>query len=277
MSVSECVRLINEEDRRVHEALSGAHAALTALITAAEPGFAAGGRLIYVGAGTSGRLGVLDASEAPPTFHVEPGRVVGIIAGGRDALVRSSEGLEDNPAGAHEELANLGINERDTVIGVAAGGTTPFVLGSLDIAKREAPCTTGLITSSRIERPPHADHLVFLDTGPEVIAGSTRMKAGTAAKLALNTISTTLMVRTGRVYRNLMVDLRATNDKLRDRAARIITQVTDLERSAAFDVLDRAGGSVKCAILMHRLGVTLAEAKAKLESHGGRLGDILGD
>jgi len=277
MSVGECVRLINDEDQRVAHALAEAGEALAAFIEAAEPGFGAGGRLIYVGAGTSGRLGVLDASEAPPTFQVEPGRIVGVIAGGRDALVQSSEGLEDNPEGARPELVELALTARDTVLGIAAGGTTPYVLGALEIAKELAPCLTGLITASKISRPLLADHLIFLDTGPEVITGSTRMKAGTATKLALNTISTTLMVRSGRVYRNLMVDLRATNDKLRDRAARIITQATNLDRNEAFDLLDRAEGSVKCAILMHRRGVTLAEAEAQLETHGGRLGDILGD
>ncbi len=278
MSVAECVRLINEEDARVIDALRDAAPALTALIEAAEPGFVAGGRLVYVGAGTSGRLGVLDAAEAPPTFQVEPGRVVGIIAGGVGALTRSSESKEDERSGAHAELDALALAGRDTVIGIAAGGTTPFVLGALEFAaSRPDRPVTALIVCAEIEAPAGVDPLISLRTGPEVLTGSTRMKAGTATKLALNTISTTLMVRAGRVYENLMVDLRASNDKLRDRAARIVATLTGLERGEALSLLDRAGGAVKTAVVMHRLGVSRESAQERLRSCGDRLDRALGE
>ena len=278
MSVAECVRLINAEDARVIDALCEAAPSLTALIEAAEPGFTAGGRLVYVGAGTSGRLGVLDAAEAPPTFQVEPGRVVGIIAGGADALTRSSESREDERDGARAELDALALTRRDTVIGVAAGGTTPFVLGALRHAASLADRPlTALIACAEQPPPEGVDHLVVLRTGPEVLTGSTRMKAGTATKLALNTISTTLMVRAGRVYENLMVDLRATNDKLRDRAARIVATLTGLERDESFSLLDRAGGSVKTAVVMHRLGLAREAAERRLHECAGRLDAALGE
>lgn len=276
LDVPACVALLNEENHTVAAALDAAAPALAAFIEGAEPRFARGGRLVYLGAGTSGRLGVLDASEAPPTFQVDPGRVVGIIAGGDAALRRSSESREDEPDGARAELEALQLRDDDTVIGLAAGGTTPYVLGGLALAKALSPGSlTALICCTPIERPAGADHLIVLDTGPEVITGSTRLKAGTATKLALNTISTTLMVRTGRVYRNLMVDLRATNDKLIDRALRITTELTGLDREGAFRLLDRAGRSVKHAVVMHRRGVDLAAATQLLEQAGGRLDAVI--
>ena len=276
MSVAECVRLINAEDHGVVVTLARARAALTAFIEAAEPGFVAGGRLVYIGAGTSGRLGVLDASEAPPTFCIRPDRVIGIIAGGDSSLRRSSEGREDDPRGAAGELDALALTPRDTLLGIAAGGTTPYVLGALDHAKAcAAPPLTGLLVCTPVERPRSTDHLIVLATGPEVLTGSTRMKAGTATKLALNTISTTLMVRAGRVYQNLMVDLRATNDKLRDRGARIIATLTGLGREQALALLDDAGNGVKTAVVMHRLGVSRGEAERRLASAGGRLDAVI--
>jgi N-acetylmuramic acid 6-phosphate etherase len=283
LSVAECVRLINEEDREVLSALERGRGALVAFIEAAEAGFIRGGRLVYLGAGTSGRLGVLDASEAPPTFQVPPDRIIGIIAGGDAALRRSSEGKEDDPAGAHAELGALRLTRDDAVLGIAAGGTTPYVLGGLESVKRGgwdggaggAPLT-GLLVCSPMERPASVDRLIVLDTGAEVLTGSTRMKAGTATKLALNAISTTLMVRSGRVYENLMVDLRATNDKLRDRAARIVATLTGLSRNDAFALIGRAGGHVKTAIAMHRLALDRADAERRLMAHQGRLDRVLG-
>lgn len=272
LSTRECVDLLRTEDAAVLAALEATAPALTAFIEALTPRFLAGGRLVYVGAGTSGRLGVLDASEAPPTFQLEPGRIVGLIAGGDAALRVSSEGLEDDPDGAAPELQGLGLTDADTVLGIAAGATTPYARGALPVAKSFAPgCLTGFLTCSACEVPPHADHLIVLPTGPEVLTGSTRMKAGTATKLALNTISTTLMVQTGRVHENLMVDVRATNDKLRDRAARIVSSLTGLSREEAFGLLDRAGGVVKVAVVMHRRGVDRGEAAALLEAHEWRL------
>lgn len=276
MSVARCVDLITDEDRMVHQALAKARPALTALIEDIVPRFARGGRLIYLGAGTSGRLGVLDASEAPPTFQLESGRIIGIIAGGDAALRNSSEGAEDNPSGAKDALSALAVTGNDTVIGIAAGGTTPYVLGAIGLAKSISIQTlTAVITCASIPKPPTADHLVVLETGPEVLTGSTRMKAGTATKLALNTISTTLMIQMGKVYENLMVDLRASNDKLRDRAARIISTLTGLDRLAALDVLDRAGGSTKVAIVMHRRDMTRDLAEAMLKAARGRLDVVL--
>jgi len=272
MAVAELVALIQDEDRTISAAMDRARPALVAFIEQAEPRFNAGGRLIYLGAGTSGRLGVLDASEAPPTFNVPPGRVVGIIAGGDGALRRSSEGREDERDGAAPALRELALQDRDIVIGIAAGGTTPYVRGALVAAKSLAPgCLSALLSCSPVPGAAEIDHLLILATGPEVLTGSTRMKAGTATKLALNTISTALMVRHGKVYQNLMVDVRATNDKLLDRAARIISALTGLDRPAALGLLRQAGGQVTTAVVMQRLGVGAAQANARLEACGQRL------
>lgn len=279
MSVAECVRLINREDAAVIGALKAAGPGITRLIEAVEPRFCRAkkpGRLIYLGAGTSGRLGVLDASEAPPTFQVPPDRIIGIIAGGDSALRKSSEGKEDDPEGAAEALAELKLGPLDTVVGIAAGGTTPYVHGALAIAKRtNHKVLTALISCSAVPKPAGCDHLIVLKCGPEVLTGSTRMKAGTATKLALNTISTTLMVRSGRVFGNLMVDVRASNDKLRDRAARIVSTLTGDEREAAFEVLDAAGGAVKTAVVMRLCGLTRVEAERRLGRVGGKLHEAL--
>lgn len=276
MSAGEVAALINTEDQTVAEAVERALPAITAFIEDVEPRFAHGGRLIYLGAGTSGRLGVLDASEMPPTFQIEPDRVVGIIAGGDRSLRRSSEGREDDEHGAVPAMIRLAITDNDSIVGIAAGGTTPYVRGGLAHAKTVAPgSNTALLTCAPIDRPDGVDHTIVIETGPEVVTGSTRMKAGTATKLALNTISTTLMVRSGRVYENLMVDLRASNAKLRDRAARIITTLTGLTRKNAFTLLSRADNDVKPAIVMQQLNVSLEEAKRLLDNAGGRIGDVL--
>ncbi len=269
-SVEECVALLNAENATIPAAVERAAPAICAFITDAERSLRAGGRLLYLGAGTSGRLGVLDASECPPTFQTPPELVVGLIAGGDAALRKSSEGMEDRRDGAHFELKSLEISAIDAVLGIAAGGTTPYVLGGLEFAHSRG-CATGLLVCATIENPLFVRHLITIETGPEPITGSTRMKAGTATKLALNAISTTLMVRMGKVYENLMVDLRATNDKLRDRAARIVSTLTGLERPGAFSLLERAGGAVKTAVVMHRCGISRAEAESRLERAGGAL------
>lgn len=302
LSIAQLVERFNQEDRAVLDALDAARPALIAFLEAAESRFLQfpdsslqspsanlqspvsslqpAPRLIYLGAGTSGRLGVLDASEAPPTFQLEHGRIVGLIAGGDRALRFSSEGLEDDPDGARRDLEPLNLTDNDTILGIAAGGTTPYVRGGLAIAKQLAPnCLTAFLTCTPLPDPPlqspdsalQPDHLIYLPTGPELLTGSTRLKAGTATKLALNIISTTLMIRSGRVYENLMVDLRATNNKLRDRAARIISTLTGLPREDAFDLLDRAGGETKTAILMHKRALTREDARALLASHQNRL------
>ena len=272
MSVSECVELIRTEDRSIFEAIGKAQPQLVAFIEDAESRFNRGGRLIYIGAGTSGRLGVLDASECPPTFQVPSERVVGIIAGGERALRRSSEGMEDDPNGAKDMLEKLCLTADDVLLGITSGGTTPYVIGAFTIAKRLQPgILTGFLVCASVPKPPDADHLIVIETGTEILTGSTRMKAGTATKMALNIISTTLMIRSGRVYQNLMVDVRATNDKLRDRAARIVAEISGLDRGESFALLEEAGGAVKTAILMHLASLSRSEAEKKLELSGGYL------
>lgn len=273
-SVAGCVAMLNVEDALVAGAVAQAAGSITAFIEAALPGFRAGGRLVYVGAGTSGRLGVLDAAECPPTFQTEPGRVVGLIAGGDRSLRVSSESLEDDPDGARADLESLGINTGDTVLGIVAGGTTPYAIGAARIAASMG-AVAGLLTCAPIAKPEGIAHLLVVETGPEALTGSTRMKAGTATKMVLNTISTTLMAQTGKVYENLMVDVRATNDKLRDRAARIVSELTGIDRDAAFGALDDAGGSVKIAAIMRRAACTREEAQALLDQAGGDLGGVL--
>ncbi len=286
------VAAIQAEDAAIPAAMAAAGPALASLIAAIEPGFLAGGRLVYVGAGTSGRLGVLDASEVGPTFQIPPGRVIGLIAGGDRSLRHSSEGREDDPEGAVGELEALHLGPDDAVVGIAAGGTTPYVLGALEWTARHrhqrthvhhhgpgghaAPGArsgplTALIACTPMDRPSCVDHLVVLAVGPEVLTGSTRMKAGTATKLALNTISTALMVRAGKVYGNLMVDLRASNQKLRDRAARIVSILTGEPREACFALLDQAGDSVKTAVVMRRLACDRAQAESILAACAGHL------
>jgi N-acetylmuramic acid 6-phosphate etherase len=281
LEAAELVELIQHEDRQVILALKRAQDRITKFIEAVEPGFVAGGRLIYVGAGTSGRLGVLDASEAPPTFCVGPDRIIGIIAGGDGALRKSSEGAEDDPRGAWEALEELNLNERDAVLAIAAGGTTPYALGALEFCKRAKfkpgkRATTGLLCCTTIEKPEACDHLIMIKTGPEVLTGSTRMKAGSATKMALNTISTTMMVRSGKVYQNLMVDVKATNAKLRDRAARIVSALTGVSREEAFELLDSCDGEVKTAVVAHRVALEPAEARERLADASGHIGAILG-
>lgn len=286
LNIADCVRLINEEDATIAMAVALAAPMISSFIEAilhrmkaaeALPhsrGSEGQGRLIYFGAGTSGRLGVLDASECPPTFQSPPGMIVGVIAGGDSALRLSSEGKEDDPDGARAEIERLNITERDSVLGIAAGGTTPYVLGALDLCARRG-ALTGYLTCSRVPTPSFVAHHIIIDTGPEIVTGSTRMKAGTATKLALNNITTTLMVQLGKVHENLMVDLRATNDKLRDRAARIVSTLTGVSREESFALLDRAGGACKSAIVMHRCECSRESAEARLEHARGRLRDAL--
>jgi len=270
-----CVRLLIEDHLAVPEAVAAAAPGLTAFIDALVERVRAGGRLIYVGAGTSGRLGVLDAAECPPTFQSDPDQVLGLIAGGDAALRRSSEAMEDDPHGARHDLAALGVGRLDTVVAIAAGGTTPFVLGAVELAAK-AGALTALLTCTPSAAGTSCDHVIVLDTGPELLTGSTRLKAGSATKLALNIISTTLFVRLGKVYSNLMVDMRATNTKLTDRAIRILCELKpELTREAASGVLHDAGGELKAAIVMARLGIDLAAARAKLAEHGERLRPIL--
>lgn len=266
----EIVDLINAEDAGVAAAVASQRVQVARAIDIAEESFRSGGRLFYLGAGTSGRLGVLDASECPPTFGVPPEMVQGIIAGGEPALLRAQEGAEDRAEDGAEQIDRRGVGARDFVIGIAASGTTPWVHAGTRRA-RERGARTGLVACT----PPPAAALEGLDVailpivGPEVVTGSTRMKAGTATKLVLNSITTGAMIRLGKTYGNLMVDLRATNAKLEDRSERILVEVCGVDRAAARELLDRSGGRVKTAIVMHALGVNQAAAEAALDEHGG--------
>jgi N-acetylmuramic acid 6-phosphate etherase len=277
-SAEEIVELINAEDRAVPEAVATQRAEIARAIGLAEAAFRAGGRLLYVGAGTSGRLGVLDAAECPPTFGTEPEMVQGIIAGGAPALTRAQEGAEDRPGQAATDIDAHGVGARDLVIGIAASGTTPYVRAALERA-RERGARTGIVACS----PPPAAVLAAVDvailpiTGPEVVTGSTRMKAGTATKLVLNTITTGAMIRLGKTYGNLMVDLRATNEKLRDRSERIVMEVCGVPRDEARALLVEADGRVKLAIVMQKLGLAREEASRALEEAGGVIRRVVRD
>ena len=274
-NIKECLDLISNEDQRVFTALQLAKPKIEAFLEKAVPLFEKGGRVFYMGAGTSGRLGVLDASEIPPTFQMPPDRFIGIIAGGDGALRKSSEGKEDEKDGGKSALLEYKIKENDILIGIAAGGTTPYVLGAFEIAKKINPhILTAYIVCTDIPKLEAVDHLIYLSTGPEVVTGSTRMKAGTATKLALNMISTTIMIQTGRVYDNLMVDLRASNEKLVDRAIRIIVNLTNLGRDDAFALLQKAEFQTKPAIVMFFKKVDLKEALSLIEKNNGRLNFI---
>jgi len=275
-SIGDTLRIINDADSGVSNAVRDQIEPIGRVVEMVAQSLESGGRLIYLGAGTSGRLGVLDASECPPTFNSDPDQVIGIIAGGDSALRKSSEHKEDDREGVHSQLDELDVGTNDTVIGIAAGGTTLFVLGGVEYAKSKG-ASTGMLTCTPIDQPSWCDVLIAVETGPEVVTGSTRMKAGTATKMVLNMISTGAMVHSGKVYGHLMVDMRATNDKLRDRAARIISQVTHIDRTEAFDLLDRAEGSVKPAMVMHAKDLSLDQANELLAQHHGRLRPILGD
>ena len=272
------VDLINNEDRLVAEAVSDEREAIARAIELVEMALRAGGRLIYVGAGTSGRLGVLDAAEMPPTFGIDPERVHGVIAGGYQALVRSQEGAEDHPEDGVEAISNLDVGQRDFVLGIATSGSTPYVHGALSRA-RELGARTGFLLCTSPPAPLLSEHDVVIAplVGAEVITGSTRMKAGTATKLVLNTITTGAMVRIGKVYSNLMVDLQVTCEKLRDRGERILSELLNLDQPAAAALLDRASGDVKIALVMAHLDIDAKEALSRLDAAGGVISKVIGD
>ncbi|HTC25288.1 MAG TPA: N-acetylmuramic acid 6-phosphate etherase [Gemmatimonadales bacterium] len=272
------VDLIGAEDAGVPPAVAGAREDLARAIELLEAAFRAGGRLVYVGAGTSGRLGVLDAAECPPTFGTPPDMVIAVIAGGAPALVRSIEGAEDDVNAGIAAMDERRVGAKDMVVGIAASGTTPFVRAALGRAQALG-ARTALVTCAD---PPQllqdtCDVVIFVPVGPEVVTGSTRMKAGTATKLVLNTLTTGAMIRLGKTYGNLMVDLKAWNDKLVDRSQRIVMETTGLDRDRAREVLGAADGSVKTAIVMARRGVGREEAERLLVEHGGHLRTIVGD
>jgi N-acetylmuramic acid 6-phosphate etherase len=269
-SAQEIVDLINAEDRGVPVAVATQREQIARAIEIAEKTFRNGGRLFYVGAGTSGRLGVLDASECPPTFGTPPDMVQGIIAGGLPALTRAQEGAEDIVENGARVIDEHGVSAKDFVVGIAASGTTPYVRAALERAA-QIGAATGIVACS----PPPADLVKKVDVamlpivGPEVVTGSTRMKAGTATKLVLNMITTGAMIRLGKTYGNLMVDLKATNNKLIDRSQRIVMEVCGVSRDEATALLERAGKSVKLAIVMQKKGVSKEQAERLLAENGG--------
>ncbi len=273
-SIHEILNIINNEDGGAAVAVQNSLTDIADFIHVLVPRLQSGGKLIYVGSGTSGRLGVLDAAECPPTFRTDPEMVQGIIAGGTDALVRSIEGAEDNPADGAKIFHEFGITQKDTILGITASSTTPFVLGALEKAK-EIGAITGLLICNHPPKIDYVDHLISVIVGPEVITGSTRMKAGTATKMVLNMITTTVMIKLNKTYGNLMVDLKASNQKLWDRGTRIIEHLTELNYDEALKLLQSAEGEVKTALVMENLGLNIDESRETLNDHSGSLKEAI--
>jgi N-acetylmuramic acid 6-phosphate etherase len=277
-SPDEIVALMNAEDRTVADAVATQQEEIARAITLIEGVFRGGGRLFYVGAGTSGRLGILDASECPPTFGTDPNMVQGIIAGGPPAVFRSQEGAEDLPENGAAAIDERGLTDKDCLVGIAASGTTPFVRGTL-LRAEEIGARTMVIACTHLP----ADVLRLVDvaivaiTGPEIVTGSTRLKAGTATKMILNMLTTGAMIRLGKTWGNLMVDLQATNLKLKDRSERILMESCAISRDDARTLLEAAGGSVKVAIVMHRTSVERDEAVRRIADAGGLIRRVVGD
>ncbi|HEX6048683.1 MAG TPA: N-acetylmuramic acid 6-phosphate etherase [Gemmatimonadaceae bacterium] len=277
-SALQIVDLMNAEDRTVADAVATQRETIARLVTVTEDAFRRGGRLFYVGAGTSGRLGILDASECPPTFGSDPEMVQGIIAGGFPAILRAQEGAEDSPPGGAAVMDEHAVGERDVVVGIAASGTTPFVHGALERARARGARTAIVACTPVSDRLlATVDEAVIAIVGPEVVTGSTRLKAGTATKMILNMITTGAMIRIGKTYGNLMVDLKATNEKLKDRSERIVVEVCGVSREEARELLARSGRSVKIAIVMQKLGVGRDEAERALAAAGGVIRRVVPD
>jgi N-acetylmuramic acid 6-phosphate etherase len=271
LSPLEIVDLFNQEDAQVLAAIAGAREALAQALEKTAAALRAGGRLFYIGAGTSGRLGVLDAAECPPTFCTPPELVQGILAGGTGAMFKSSEAMEDRREDGAQALIDYGITAQDVLVGITAGGTTPYVQGALTAAKSQGTTTIFMACVSADQVPLDVDVDVRLLVGPEVLAGSTRLKAGTVTKLALNILSTGTMVLLGKVYGNRMVDVAVTNQKLYGRAIRIIQDLTDLSRENAGDLLEKSDRSVKLALLMHWTGLDAKTGQQCLADCHGNL------
>ena len=275
MSINDILKTINREDQNVAIAVQATLPDIEKTVELTVNSIQKGGRVFYVGAGTSGRLGVLDASEIPPTFSAPKGLFIGVIAGGENALRNSIEGAEDRPEEAIIDLGQYDLNENDTLVGISCSGAANYVVSALDHAKANGAKTVYLVTNPNPFKITEVDVIINAVTGPEVVTGSTRMKAGTATKLILNMISTATMIKLGKVYGNLMVDLMAVNDKLVDRGTRIIEQLTDLDYDGAQLKLFEAEKSVKTAIVMEKLNCTLNEAREKLDNAGGFLRNLI--
>ena len=270
LSPLEAAKLMNRMDRQAAEAVEQALPQIAEAVEKIADRIRAGGRLIYIGAGTSGRLGVLDASECPPTFGTDEGLVVGLIAGGDYALRHAVERAEDKPELAVEALKEIGFNEKDALVGISASGYAPYCVGGLDYARSLGALTIGLSCNRDAIQSRHAEITIEMPTGAEILSGSTRLRAGTATKMALNMLTTLTMVRLGKVYGNLMVDMRPTNQKLKDRAVRIVQKALEIEDKAeAASLLESAGGDVKTAIVMRSCQVDQAKAREALEKNEG--------
>lgn len=267
----ELVQLINEEDAKCTHAVAEQAEQIAKSIEVIAQRLSHGGRLIYIGAGTSGRLGLLDAAECPPTFRSDPSQVVGIIAGGPSAMLKAVEGAEDSPTLAEEDLRKINLSSDDVLVGIATSGRTPYVLGGLDYARSIGTYTIGLACNRDSLLRTRADVSIIPVVGPEVLSGSTRMKAGTATKMVLNMLTTGAMVLLGKTYGNLMVDMNASNSKLLERAKRIVCTLTELAPDQAASLLATCNGEVKTAITSYRLGVTPEEARVILHATNGHL------
>jgi N-acetylmuramic acid 6-phosphate etherase len=274
-TTEELVLAMNDEDARVPAAVRAVAPAIARAVDGIAERMSRGGRLVYLGAGTSGRLGVLDASECPPTFGIDPARVVGVIAGGDRALRLSAESAEDDAGQGAADVAALGLGPDDVLVGIAASGRTPYVVGALEHARAVGALAVAVACNAGSRIGAVADVAIEVVAGPEFIAGSTRLKSGTAQKLVLNTLSTLAMVRLGKTYGNVMIDMRATNAKLLARARRMVVDVTGSDADAAAAALAEAGGSAKAATLMLLAGVSASEAEARLAAAGGRLREAL--
>lgn len=275
LGTEEMLRVINAEDAAVPTAVATQIPAITRAVDGIVERIRRGGRLVYIGAGTSGRLGVLDASECPPTFNTPPDLVVGLIAGGDHALRHAVEHVEDQPESGARALRDLDVDENDTVVGIAASGRTPFVIGAMEYANEVGALTVGICNTDQAELSQVVDIPIEAVTGPEVVTGSTRLKAGTAQKLVLNMLSTGAMIRLGKTYGNLMVDLQPTNKKLKVRAIRIVREATGLDDQAAEHALEGAGGEVKTAIVATILGIEPAAAREHIRQAQGRVRDAV--
>lgn len=277
LSTEDVLRVMNEEDQGVAQSVRKELPQIEKTVEAVKNSFNQGGKLIYVGAGTSGRLGVLDAAECVPTFSVDPSMVQGLIAGGMPAMTVAVEGAEDSQTLGEEDLRNIELSDKDTVLGIAASGRTPYVIGALDYAKQVGAITASLACNKDAEVSKHADINIEVQAGPEVLTGSTRLKAGTAQKLVLNMISTASMVGVGKVYQNLMVDIKPTNDKLMERSKSIIIQATECSYEVADEYLHKADQNVKLAIVMILTNLSKEEAKQNLEENGGFIRKVSND
>ncbi len=275
MSVEDVLRVMNAEDQTVATVIQTQIPVIAEVVKHVITSFNAGGRLIYIGAGTSGRLGILDAAECVPTFGVSPDMVVGLIAGGERALIKAVEGAEDSRTLAVDDLKALQLEARDTVIGIAASGRTPYVIGGLDYAKEVGAVTAAISCNTNAVISGYARYAIEVETGPEVLTGSTRLKAGTAQKLVLNMISTAAMIGVGKVYQNLMVDVQSTNEKLEIRAKRMISEATGVDAVTAERIFHEAHGHVKTAIVMILANIPYTEAVERLQHANGFVRDAL--